>query len=96
MNTAAPQPTRAQSGEAQHGGLRPAELIPPGETASVESAAENESVFVSESAGESVSDKASDNGESKKTAAIIGSVLAAVVIAALTAATVIKRKAIKE
>ena len=67
-----------------------------GETASVESAAENESVFVSESAGESVSDKASDNGESKKTAAIIGSVLAAVVIAALTAATVIKRKAIKE
>ena len=75
---------------------KPAETDSAGETASVESAAENESVFVSESAGESVSDKASDNGESKKTAAIIGSVLAAVVIAALTAATVIKRKAIKE
>ena len=98
-NTAAPaKPTESAKGEASAdtAASAPAETDSAGETASVESAAENESVFVSESAGESVSDKASDNGESKKTAAIIGSVLAAVVIAALTAATVIKRKAIKE
>lgn len=98
-NTAAPaKPTENAKGEASAdtAASAPAETDSAGETASVESAAENESVFVSESAGESVSDKASDNGESKKTAAIIGSVLAAVVIAALTAATVIKRKAIKE